>query len=389
MTSRLTFLGYPRKTGRAGTRNHLLILSINGLTAGTARRVAEAVDGARLVATPYGRGQVGPDRELHFRQLVGLATNPNVGAVLVLGADRRSADGVGLAIRERTGIQVEIAALDDVAEDAVQLTAAAMRAAARLARAASHCRRAEVPASDLFVGLECGHSDTTSGLAANPLVGAVADRLIDAGATVVIGETIEWLGGEELLARRAVSGEVASAIRDAVKARQEAVAALGEDLLGNNPGEENIRGGLSTIEEKSIGAIAKAGSRPIRSLLSFCEAPRGPGLHVMDGPSFSPESLTGFTAAGAQIMLFTTGPGNSFCSLLAPNVKVSGNPGTVDRLREQIDFDASEILAGTRTVGDLADRLVPTLLGHASGVLTWGEILREGSECFTRLGPSL
>lgn len=387
--SEKTFLGFPRSSGRAGVRNATLVLAINGLVGATARRVAEAIPQARLVATPYGRGQFGPDKEYHFRQLIGIGANPNVGAVLVLGVDRKSADRVASGIRALSERPLEALALDDVREDAMELTARAIRAAARLARAASTARRQPLPVSELFLGLECGHSDATSGLAANPLAGAVADRLVDAGGTAVIGETIEWLGAEQVLGKRAADAETGRAIVQSVLSREVAVSALGEDLLGNNPGEENIRGGLSTIEEKSLGAIAKAGGRPIRSLLEFAERPRGPGLHVMDGPSFSPESMTGFVAAGAQMILFTTGPGNSFCNLLAPTVKVSANPEATGRLAEQIDFDASAIFAGVESVDQAADRLFERIVEFASGTLTWGEAAGEGAECFARFGGSL
>jgi altronate dehydratase large subunit len=160
------------------------------------------------------------------------------------------------------------------------------------------------------------------------------------------------------------------------------------DLLGNNPGQENIRGGLTTIEEKSLGAIAKTGSRPIRSVLRIAEPPATPGLHVMDGPGFSPESLTGFAASGAQLMLFTTGPGNSYSSALAPTIKVSAHPDTAARLPEQIDFDAGAVLAGRETLHDAARRLMALVVEVASGAPTWGEVLDETDEVPIRLGPS-
>ena len=384
-----TFLGFSRRSGRAGVRNHTLVLAINGLIGATARRVAEAIPEVRLVATPYGRGQIGPDKEAHFRQLIGIGANPNVAAVLVLGVDRKSADLVASGIGALCDKPLEVLTLDDTGEDAMELAARATRLGAGLSRAASANRRRPLPVSELFLGLECGHSDATSGLAANPLVGAVADRLVDAGGTAVIGETIEWLGAEQVLGARAADPATGRAIEKAVLSREAAVAAIGEDLLGNNPGEENIRGGLSTIEEKSLGAIAKAGGRPIRSLLELAQPPGAPGLHVMDGPSFSPESMTGFVAGGAQMILFTTGPGNSFCSLLAPTVKISANPQANGRLTEQIDFDAGAIFAGTETVDEAADRLFDAVIEFASGTLTWGEAVGEGAECFARLGGSL
>lgn len=384
-----TFLGFLRRNGRAGVRNHTLILAINGLIGAAARRVACAIPDAKLVATPYGRSQVGPDQQAHFRLLTGIGANPNVGAVLVLGADRKSGDGLASAIAEISDRPIDVLTLDDVHEDAIELTARATRICAGLAHDVSRARREPVPVSQLYLGIECGHSDATSGLTANPLAGAVVDRLVDAGGTAVVGETIEWLGAEEVLRSRAAEPSVGMAIVEAVRSREEAVTALGEDLLGNNPGQENIRGGLSTMEEKSLGAIAKAGSRPIRSLLNFAQSPSTNGLHLMDGPSFSPESMTGFVASGTQMTLFTTGPGNSFCSLLAPTVKVSANPDATGRLAEQVDFDASSVFRATETLDEAADRLFAQILDIASGSLSWGEITGEGGESFTRLGASL
>jgi len=387
--SERTFLGFSRRAGRAGVRNHVFVLGINGLISAAAGRIVAAVPGAVLVATPYGRGQIGPDKRSHFLQLAGIGANPNVGAVLVVGVDRKSADQVASAIAGHSARPLDIITLDDTHEDALELTTRGIRSCASLAREASRARRQPIPVSDLYLGLECGHSDASSGLAANPLAGALADRLIDAGGTAVIGETLEWLGAEEALRARAADDDTGEAIIRAVSTREAAVAALGEDLLGNNPGEENIRGGLSTIEEKSLGAVAKAGTRPIRGLLSFAQRPQRNGLHLMDGPCFSPESITGFVASGAQLVAFTTGAGNSFSSLLAPTVKISANPRARERLACQIDFDAGAVFEGTQMLEEAADRLFEAVIGIASGTLTWAEVVGEGGECFTRLGASL
>ena len=166
-------------------------------------------------------------------------------------------------------------------------------------------------------------------------------------------------------------------------------AASGRSLTGNNPGEENIRGGLSTIEEKSLGAISKSGTRPIDGLLAVAERPATHGLYVIDGPAFSPDSMTGFAAAGAQLVIFTTGPGNSYASTLAPTIKVTARAETACHLRSQIDFDASPVLAGIETVPEAALRLLATLREVADGTLTMGEILGEGLEVPTRIRGSL
>ena len=171
--------------------------------------------------------------------------------------------------------------------------------------------------------------------------------------------------------------------------RERAVAATGLDLTGNNPGAENLRGGLSSIEEKSLGAIAKGGSRRIAGVLAVAQAPASSGVYVMDAPGFSPESMTGFAAAGAQAMLFTTGAGNSYCSAIAPTIKISARPDTNAHLGTQIDFDASAVFAGREDIDAAADRLFTLLLDICSGTRTWGELLGETGESVIRVGGSL
>jgi altronate dehydratase large subunit len=382
-----TFPGYKRPVGRAGIRNCLLVLGINGLVARAAERIAAGLPGSKLVTTPYGRGQLGLDKEMHTAQLTGLGSHPNVGATLLVAADRPTAEAIAQGIVARSAKPIEIVALDDVAEDALALADRGIRAGGVLMRALSAESRTHCQISDLFIGVECGHSDATSGLFSNPLAGVAADRLIALGGTSVVGETLEWLGAEQVLAARAIDSEVKRAVIGAVEDREKAVAALGVDLLYNNPGYENVRGGLSTIEEKSLGAIAKAGSSGIRSVLRFAEPPGSHGLHVMDGPGFSPESMTGFAAAGAQLMLFTTGVGNSFCSLLAPTIKISAHPHAPER-KEQIDFDASALWRAEATVPEMAERLFDHMVDVASGFATWGEVFGEGAESFARFGGS-
>ena len=382
------FLGYRRPDGRVGVRNHVLILGINGLAFRSSERIARSLPGSLLVVTSAGRGQVEPDLSLHLDQLVGLGRNPNIGAVLVVGVDQASSDAVAARIAG-AGKPVASVSFAECGEDALAVSDLGLRRATALSRAASRARRTPAEPSDLVVAVECGHSDATSGLASNPVVGAAVARLLAAGASVIVGETVEWLGAEHLLARRAANADIAAGIRQAVAAREEIAIASGRSLTGNNPGEENIRGGLSTIEEKSLGAIVKSGTGVITGMLAVAEAPPGPGLYLMDGPSFSPDSMTGFAAAGATIMLFTTGPGNSFASAIAPTIKISAHPETVARLPTQIDFDASPLLAGRETLAKGAERLVEAVLDVAGGTLTMGEIVGEGLEVPTRIRGSL
>lgn len=382
-----SFLGYPRRTGRPGIRNHLLVLNATGLTDAAARRVAGALPGTVFAGTMYGMGMVGEDAGFHLAALSGLATHPNCGAVVLIGADRTRLDQL-IAVLDKDGRPFVALGLDEVAHDAQLLSQRGIAAGARLLRDLSAQRPQPCPISDLFLGFECGLSDPSSGLAANPLLGQVADWLVDAGGTVVLGESIEWLGTEDELARRAATPEVGKALRRVVARRLELAHSAGIDLLGTNPNAANIKAGLSTIEEKASGAVLKAGSRPIRSVLSYAEAPAKPGLHLMDAPSYSPESLTGFVAAGAQMILFTTGLGNSYCSAQAPTLKLTANAATARNLPTQIDFDASAAFED-RPLEELATDLIEQINATASGQLTYGEIMGEGAESISRFGAAI
>jgi len=388
MTKARTFLGYLRADGGVGVRNYLLVLSITGLTGPVARRVARALPGARLVTMPYGGGLLGEDRAVHLRALAGFGRNPNVGAVLLIGSDPPKVAALAGEIRA-AGKPVAAVCLDDCGHDALTLTDRALRAGARLHREISRQRRQPAPLSALFVGAECGRSDPSSGIAANPLIGSVADSVVGLGGRVVFGETLEWLGAAHLLARRAATPEVAAALLQAVLRREAVATRQGLDLLGDNPGPTNIAAGLSTIEEKSLGAIAKSGTAAIAGVLGIGEAPPAPGLYAMDAPAYSPESLSGFVAAGAQILLFSTGVGNSYVSTLAPTIKLSANPEAARTLAEQLDFDASALFEGRQTIGDATAALLDVVVDVASGTLTWGEVLDEGDEVVSRLGEAL
>ncbi len=389
MTARKTleFTGYKNATGRMGVRNDLLVLSATGLTQPVAQRVARGLRGAKLVSFPYGMGLVGEDLRNVTRAMVGLAQNPNVGAVLVLSADRTCLDTITQVLHATSKPHVGIA-LDEVGHDALSMTDKALRAGAGLMRDISKRQRSPAGLDQLCVGLECGLSDPTSGIAANPLIGRVSDRIVAANGTVIMGETLEWLGVEHELAARAVSPQVAAQISAAVLRRERVAAEAGIDLTGINPNRRNIEEGLTTIEEKASGSSAKSGTAPISGVLRYGECPIGPGLWLMDAPSYTPESLTGYAAAGAQIALFSTGSGNSYTSALMPTLKLTANPQTAARLKGQIDHDCSDIITGSKLSG-ATDALLGDLLDMASGMLSFGEILSENGETISRFGEAL
>jgi altronate dehydratase large subunit len=388
MGARDSFLGYHRPDGRVGVRNFLLVLSVAGLTGPTARRVGRSIAGAVTVTSPYASGLLGHDRDVWLAGMQALPAHPNVGATVLIGDNPPLMHDLVTAA-EATQKPFAAFTMDDCGQDAITLTERAFRAGARLAREISAQERRAAPLGALSLGLECGRSDPSSGLVANPLLGLIADRVVDAGGAAMIGETTEWLGAEHLLERRARTPDVAEAIRGAALAREQMAIAAGVDLTGKNPGPTNIAAGLSSIEEKSLGNIAKSGHRTIEGVLGYGERPRGNGVWVMDAPAYAPESLTGFLLAGAQMMLFTTGVGNSYVSALAPTLKVSANPATAAALHEQLDFEASAVFAGREEPEAAAERLLDRLCAHASGQLTWGEVLMEGDEVVSRFGAAL
>ena len=382
------FFGFRRASGRPGVRNLTLLLSVTGLTTPAARRIGRTLNGVTVLGSAHDSGLLGYDRKVHRGALAAFARHPNVGAAVVIGANAPVVEDAAAAA-EAAGRPVVAISLDDCGHDVLTLSDRALRAAAGFVHRLSRQGREEMPASDLLLGLECGRSDPSSGLVANPLVGAVVDRLVDAGGTAVFGETTEWIGAEKPLAQKAADARVAARL-EAAAARREAMArADGIDLTGNNPSATNIEAGLSSIEEKSLGAIAKAGSRPIRGVIGYGEPPPGPGVWAMDAPAYAPESLTGFAAAGANLALFTTGVGNSYVSALMPTLKLTGNPVTAARVKEQLELEASAVLEGKESLDEAADRLVDRLLEIASGALTWGEILGEGDEVISRYGAVL
>lgn len=383
-----SFQGYPRADGAFGVRNRTLILSITGLSGPAARRAGAILPGALVVCMPYGSGILGDDQALHHRSLEAMATHPNVGAAVVIGGHPPKVARIAGAVAA-SGRPVAAITMDDCGNDTLLLTDRVARAAAAMMRDLSRVPRETAPLSALFLANECGRSDPSSGLVSNPLVGRVVDRLVDAGGRALFAESIEWLGAEHLVADRAATPAVKAAILETVARREQMAVAAGIDLTGNNPGPTNIAHGLSSIEEKSLGNIAKSGSRPIQGVLGMAEPPPGPGLYAQDAPAYAPESLTGMVLSGAQIATFTTGAGNSFVNSLAPTVKISANPDTAARLPEQVDVDASAAFRGAMDMDTAADALLAEILAVASGGLTWGEVLGEGEEVVSRLGPAL
>ncbi len=381
------FLGYERDTGAAGIRNHVGVMSMLDVANPVVRAICGSVGGTIPITTLFVRGQYGKDLDITYRTLAGLASNPNLHSVLLVGLETTST-GIVTEMIEKAGKRVETVVLQE-AGGTIEATTQGIRKAARMAVEASRQRRVEVPLSQLSIGVECGGSDGTSGLSANPMIGFVADRIVAAGGRVVISETAEFLGAEDLFAARAVSDEVRAAFLDRILSHERDAMARGIDIRGTNPVPDNIRGGLTTIEEKALGAMAKAGSTPLVGVLDYAEAPVAAGMHFMDTPAPAVESMTGLAAGGCQMILFATGVGNTIGSMVAPTVKITGNVNTARHLADDIDVDISDVLSANGDVQAVGNALFESVVGIASGTVTRSEVLDQRETAISRFDRTI
>lgn len=381
-----TFLGYRRPHDAVGIRNWVAVISIMDNCNPVTRAICHAVEGTLPVTTLFVRGQYGHDLQVALDTLAGMGRNPNIAAVLLVGLEEGTTEEVARRIRP-SGKPVDAVTLQP--GGTINCVAEGTRRAAKLAIAASNARREPCPTSALLVGVECGGSDTTSGLTCNPVIGAMADRIVDDGGTVIISETSEFFGAEHLFAARAADESVGKAFVDAVRRLENEAIGRGMDIRGTNPTPDNIRGGLTTIEEKALGAMAKAGTRPLCGVLTYGEAPKRKGLHFMDAPAPAVENLTAFAAAGCQLIFFGTGVGNPIGNMVSPTVKVSGNVNTLRTMADNIDFDASDILEKGAKVDPLGQGLYEYAIQVASGTRTTSEVLDVRETAISRFAPTI
>lgn len=382
-----TFLGYERPDGSVGIRNTVAVISVMDTCNPVTKRLAEAVAGTTYLPGSFIRGQLGRDRAITLRATAGLCLNPNVYGAVVVGLEPKTTEEL-VALVAASGKPVESVVIQS-AGGTIEAVAAGTRIAARLARDASRERRSEHPISRLRLAVECGGSDTTSGLASNPSIGVVSDAVVGARGSVIISETSEFFGAEHLFAERAVDDRVRRSFVEAVETLEREIKAQGADLRGSNPTPDNIRGGLTTIEEKALGAMAKAGASPLVSVVEYGEAPDGPGLHFMAAPAPAVESITGFAAAGCQLCLFSTGVGNPIGHPIMTIVKVSGNRNTIDTFSDNIDFDVTSVVERGEPIATAGARLLDYALSVASGELTSSEILDVRESAISRFGQSM
>ncbi|MCL6526834.1 MAG: UxaA family hydrolase [Thermaceae bacterium] len=384
MSMQLT--GYRRANGRVGVRNHVLVLPVDDLSNSAAEGVARLINGSRALPHPYGRLQFGPDLELTFRTLSGTGANPNVYGVVVIGIEPKWTERVAEGIAQ-TGKPVETFSIERHGD--LNTVNRAARAAYRLAQEASELRREPIEVSDLVLSIKCGESDPTLGLAGNPAQGRAVDRLVDLGASVIFGETSELTGGEHLIAGRCATPALRKKFQQIYDDYIRMIQGQGVDLLGSQPTEGNIRGGLSTIEEKALGNIQKTGSRPVNAVLDYAEEVKpGQGLVFMNSSSAGAEQVTLCAAGGSVLHFFTTGQGNVVGHPLIPVIKISPNPITCSTMSEHIDVPLPDLLVGEITLDQAAERILDAFERTVNGRMTAAELLRHEEFVITKLYPS-
>lgn len=380
------FLGYERPDGKVGIRNHVLILPTCGCASETSRVVASQVQGSVNVIMQGGCAEVKSNENITQRVLMGLATNPNVyGVVLIgLGCESHSHESVKKAIVKVTnkpvisyGIQEEGGTINTANK--------AVRAAKEMTQDASKLKRVKSDISNLMLGIECGGSDATSGIASNPATGNLSDKLVDLGASTMISETPEFIGAEHILARRGKTKEIHDEIITICRDYEIHLTGVNQDLRTGQPTSGNKDGGLSTIEEKSLGCIYKGGTRSVVEVVKYAETPSKKGAVIMDTPGYDIASVTAMVAGGCQAILFTTGRGTPTGIALAPVIKVTGNAATYQNMIDNIDIDISGIITGESSIENMGNLLFDELIEVANGKLTKTELLGFSDICIDRI----
>lgn len=374
-----SFMGYIRPDGTVGARNYLLILSATIYANSVVERVANSLYGAIPITHHLGRCQTKSDLKMTFNILCGMAKNPNVGGVVIIDHFREELCNIDDMAHEisKTGKPVETVNIR-AAGGAINAVAEATRKGMYIMRKLSTMTREKVDLSHFIFGLNCGTSDTTSGLSSNVALGFCSDRIISEGGRSILAELPELMGAEEWLASRAVSPEVAHKIYEAIRSYEERILATGEDIRGSQPTGDNIAGGISTIEEKSLGGAKKSGSAPIQDVIGYGERPgKAPGVYLMYTPGHGSESITGIAAAGAQVLVFSTGGGHTISHPIMPTIKITGNATSYQLMQDTVDLDLSGILAGTMSIEEAADLIYGEVLEVLSGKMTKSEILKE------------
>lgn len=367
--------GYRRPDGSVGIRNHILVIPSSVCASESAAKIASHVTGAVAIPNQHGCTELAHDMKQTANTLIGLGRNPNVAAVLVigLGCEGLSAEYLSKEIA-KSGKMTSYLIIQENG-GTLKTEEIGTRILRDMAIYAGKFQREEIDISEIIMATECGGSDTTSGIAANPSLGYVTDKLISLGGTSILSETTEFIGAEHIAARRAATKEIADKLLGIVKNCEKKAMSAGFDLRGSQPTPGNMAGGISTIEEKSLGCIYKGGTTEIKGILDYSEKPEGKGLYIMDTPGQDIESITGMSAGGAQMVIFSTGRGSPTGSPIVPVIKVTGNSQTYKNMIDNIDINAGAIVEGTATIKDAGEEIFNEMIEVINGKLTKAESL--------------
>lgn len=385
----MKFKGYVRQNGKVGSRNLVAVIPSVVCANDVAQAVVRQVQGTIGYFHHQGCCQLPPDLKRVTDALISLGSGPNVGAALVVSLGCEGTDHERL-VKEiaLTGKPVEIIRIQELGGTSRAIQAG-IDAAQALVMKISGLQREETDISNVVMSIKCGGSDATSGMASNCAIGYVSDKFVDLGATVIFGETTEFIGAEHILARRAVNAEVGKKIIDIVNQMEARALSVGCDMRQGQPTPGNIAGGLSSIEEKSLGAIAKSGTRPIQGVLDYTDMiTTQKGLWIKDTPGREPEILTGMACTGAQFMMFSTGRGapQGFPSM--PVIKICGNPLTYENMKYDMDLNAGLIITGKKSIEEVGEEAFAMALRVLNGEMTKNESLQYyGSIDIHMLGP--
>lgn len=372
----MEFYGYERPDGQAGIRNKILILPASVCASDVTAAAASRVESAVSFHNQTGCSQVPGDMQLTLDVLAGYAANPNVyGTVLIgLGCETCQAELVAQEIRKRTNKPLKTLVIQEEG-GSLRTIEKAVRYAREMAASAGMLQKVPISIKRLIVATECGGSDPTSGIAANPVIGAVSDRLVELGATVILSETTEFIGAEHILAARAADEKIRARIFDIVSRYEQHFIHNGENVRKGNPTPGNIAGGITTLEEKSLGCIHKGGHTAIRQVYDYGKPVTEHGLVIMDTPGNDASSLAGMAAGGSQIAVFSTGRGTPAGNPLIPVIKLTGNNDTWRKMEDDIDLNTGTFISGEKTKEALAEELFAMLLRTANGYLAKSEAL--------------
>ena len=370
----MEFYGYRRKEGRPGIRNHILILPTCACGSESCRIVASQVRGAVNIVFNTGCSDVAANTEMSQKVLTGFALNPNVYGVVIIGLGCETVPHAKLREKIQAKCSKPVVAFGIQEEGGTLKTIEkAVRAAREMAAEAGLQQKEKFPISELLLGIECGGSDATSGIASNPAVGNLSDRLVDLGASAMMSESIEWIGGEHVLARRGATPEIHDQIIRVCEDYEKHLLSAGQDCRAGQPTPGNKAGGLSTIDEKSLGCIRKGGTRPIVEVLEQAQPPTKRGAIVMDTAGYDISSVTSMAAAGCQVIIFTTGRGTPTGNAIVPVLKVTANEHTYSWMEDNMDVDLSGIIRGEQTIEESGGMLLEKLHEIANGKLTKAE----------------